>query len=274
MIRIKTKEEIKILRQGGKILAGVLDAVVAKVKPGISTDILENLACDLIAKAGGRPSFKNLDMHNGEIFPSALCISVNDEIVHAPAWPKRVLNGGDIVGLDIGMEYPITSGKQEDAVKNKYSKLGGFYTDMSRTVPVGKIGKQEKKLIHITRECLEKAIEQVKPGNTLNDIGCVVQNHAEAHGFSVVRELVGHGVGHEVHEDPQVPNYEIGVNSRENIVLKPGMVIAIEPMVNIGGAEVMVDDDGLSIKTLDGNLSAHFEHSIAVTDTGHEILTK
>lgn len=274
MIKIKSKEEIKVLRQGGKILSRVLSEVVKKVKPGVSTEELENIACDLIKKAGGRPSFKNLKMHNGEIFPSALCISVNNEIVHAPAYPSRKLKEGDIVGLDIGMEYPINSKSKKNFPRNKYSVLGGYYTDMSRTVPVGKISPIAQKLINVTKECLDKGIKQVKPGNNLNDIGSAIQKHAESNGFFVVRDLVGHGVGYEVHEDPLVPNYQINENSKDNVILKPGMVIAIEPMVNIGTSEIEVGDDEMSILTADGSLSAHFEHTVAVTEDGYEILTK
>lgn len=272
MKKIKTKEEVEVIRKGGKKLAYILDTVISEVRPGVKTDQLEEIACKLIKKEGGRPAFKYHMMSNGEPFPSALCISVNNEIVHAPAFPARVLNEGDIVGIDIGMEYPAPN-KGLGIPVNSYSKLGGFYTDMSKTVAVGKISGEAQRLMDVTRESLSLGIKQVKPGNTLNDIGRAIQKHAESNGFSVVRELVGHGVGYDVHEGPQVPNYEIKDGSLKNEVLKTGMVIAIEPMVNIGDWRVEVGEDGMSIVTKDGSLSAHFEHTIAVTDDGHEILT-
>jgi methionyl aminopeptidase len=274
MIRIKTKEEIALIREGGKILAQVLDEVIKDAKPGAETEDLENKACDLIEKAGGRPAFKNHPMSNGELFPTALCVSVNNEIVHVPAIPSRELKEGDIVGIDIGMEYPAYAKASAGKPVNKYSKLGGYYTDMSKTVAIGKINDKAQKLVNTTKECLDIAIKKVKPGVSINDIGKAVQNHAESRGFSVVRELVGHGVGHDVHEDPQVPNYDVKDKSVKNAILKSGMVIAIEPMLNIGDWRIEVADDGMSIITKDGSLSAHFEHTIAVTDDGYEVLTK
>lgn len=270
MIRIKKSSEIELLREGGKILGAILDEIAKKIKPGIETAELEELACKLIAEAGGRPAFKNYEMSNGELFPTALITSINDEVVHAPAVPSRQLSAGDIVGIDLGMEYPINNGK---TFKNKYSKLGGFYTDSAKTIAVGESDNQVSRLLTTTKECLYKGISMVKPGNTLNDIGTIIQKHAEANGFAVVRELVGHGVGHEAHEAPNVPNYKIA-NSIENAVLKPGMVIAIEPMVNMGGWKVKTKEDGFSIATADGSLSAHFEHTVLVTGSGHEILTQ
>lgn len=248
------------MREGGKILAKVLEFVGKRVKPGATTGELEELACALIEKAGGRPSFKGYRNHNSLPFPTALCTSINNEVVHAPALSSRTLKSGDIIGIDIGMEYPFGKGKH------------GYYTDMAATFAVGKISKEAKKLINATKKSLDAGIKKVKPGNTLNDIGKVVQRCAEKEGFSVVRELVGHGVGTEVHEDPQVPNYEI-FDESENCVLKPGMTIAIEPMVNAGGWRVKYCRDGFTVATYDGSLSAHFEHTVAVTDKGCEILT-
>lgn len=255
MITIKSKQEIKAMRKGGQILAGILDVLCRKVKPGIFTGELEKIACDLIKKAGGSPSFKGYKMFNNKIFPTALCASINNEIVHAPALPSRKLNFGDIVDIDIGYQ------------------MSGFYLDMSRTIEVGKISKQVKKLINVTERSLELAIKQVKPGNTLNDIGCAVQEFVEGQGFSVVRELVGHGVGYEVHEDPKVPNYKITDRNLKNIILKPGMVLAIEPMVNMGGWRIKTDLDGFTAVTADNSLSAHFEHTVAVVEEGCEVLT-
>ncbi|MDD4332717.1 MAG: type I methionyl aminopeptidase [Patescibacteria group bacterium] len=272
MIKIKTKEEIEIIKEGGKILAAILDRVISEIQPGVSTGELEDLACELIEAAGGRPSFKHHKMHEGIVFPTALCTSVNEQIVHAPAKPARVLKSGDIIGIDIGMEYPIK--KELQKVKNKYSTLGGYYTDMAKTVAVGNVNAKTKKLLDVTEYSLELAIEQVKPGNTINDIGSAVQNYAESQDFSVVRDLVGHGVGYAVHEDPQIPNYKILNNKNfKNVVLAPGMVIAIEPMVNVGDWRIEVANDEMAILTADCSLSAHFEHTIAVTEDGHEVLT-
>ncbi len=250
------------MRQGGRILAGIIGRLAKEAKPGIETEYLEKMACELISKAGGRPSFKGYkSAPDSKVFPTALCISINNEIVHGPALPSRELKSGDIVGLDIGMEYPF--GKN----------VHGYYTDMAVTIPVGKISKQASKLINTTKKSLELAIKQVKPGNTLSNVGGAIQDCAESKGFSVVRELVGHGVGIAVHEDPQVPNHRITDDSFENVVLKPGMAIAIEPMVNVGGWKVKTGKDGLTILTADGKLSAHFEHTVAITDYGCEVIT-
>ena len=250
------------MRKGGKILAGIMNNLAKEAAPGINTEYLEKMACELISQAGGRPSFKGYkSARNSKAFPTALCISINSEIVHAPALPSRKLKSGDILSLDLGMEYPYR--------KNVH----GYYTDMAVTVPIGKISKQASKLIDTTKKSLILAIKQVKPGNSLSDIGEAIQNFAESKGFSVVRDLVGHGVGIAVHEEPQVPNYKIVDDSFENIILKPGMAIAIEPMVNIGDYKVKTGKDGLTILTADGKLSAHFEHTVAVTENGCEVIT-
>lgn len=275
MSLIKTKAEIEIIGEGGKILASILKELVGMVSPGISTADLENRACRLIKKAGGRPAFKNYKSSwDDRPFPTALCTSINDEIVHAPALPPRSLKSGDIIVLDIGMEYPINHSSDTKIIINKHSELGGFYTDMATTVAVGKIDAETARLIKITRECLEIGIGKIKPGNSLNDIGTSIQHHAENAGFSVVRALVGHGVGHEVHEEPQVPHYAIKGSGLENMKLKPGMVIAVEPMINAGAYHVKMLKDGFTVATADGSMSAQFEHTIAVTENGHKILTK
>ena len=257
MIIIKTEKEIEIIHKGGKLLSKVLKNILSQMKPGGSTKQLEELACDLIRKAGGRPSFKGYkSSHDSMPYPTALCVSINDEVVHAPPLPERIFKSGDIVGIDIGMEYPATN---------------GYYTDMAATAAVGKIDKQAKRLINATKKSLELAIKKVKPGASLYDIGKVVEDYIDLHGFSVVRDLVGHGVGIAVHEDPQIPNYAVAEN--KNIILKPGMVIAIEPMVNMGKYHIYTAKDGMTIKTSDKSLSAHFEHTVAVTKNGHKILT-
>lgn len=262
MIIFKTDNEIKLMRQGGKILAQILRKVSSQAKPGMTTGKLEELACKYIAQAGGRPSFKGYKTPGENIaFPTALCTSINNEVVHAPALPSRTLRNGDILKIDIGMEYPYG--------RNKI----GCYTDMTYTVPIGKISTKARKLVNTTKKALELGIKQVKPGNTLNDIGNAIQTYAEAQGFSVVRDLVGHGVGRSVHEDPQVFNFRIHKNSPENFILKQGMAIAIEPMINEGGWRVKYGSDGCTIITADGGLSAQFEHTVLVTKDGFEILT-
>ncbi|MCD4761911.1 type I methionyl aminopeptidase [bacterium] len=275
MINIKTEKEIEILAEGGKKLAYILRQLANSVKPGVSTEELEKKARQLFKEAGGRPSFLDYKAdHDTLAFPTALITSINNEIVHAPALPSRILREGDIVGLDIGMEYPIFSKPIPGKPFNRFSKLGGYYTDAAVTVAVGKIDKTVQRLIDVTKKTLELAINQVKPGNSLNDIGCAVQEYAEARGYSVVRDLVGHGVGHAVHEEPQVPNYRISSGSSfDNIILKPGMVIAIEPMINIGSYKVILKDDGFTFATKDESLSAHFENTVAVTKNGHVVIT-
>lgn len=271
MMTLKTKEEIRMIREGGRILASVLDEVASMVAPGVTTGDLEAKACELIEKAGGRPAFKNYKLPNGERFPTALCTSINDEVVHGPAIPARVLEDGDIIGIDVGMEYPLQS---KTKIRNRYSRLGGFFTDMARTVIVGEVSDDVKKLLDVTKKSLEAGIAKAGPGVSLSDLGKAIQNVAESAGFSVVRDLVGHGVGHDIHEDPHVPNYEIVDNSLDNLILKPGMVIAIEPMVNMGDYSIITLDDDFTFATADGSLSAHFEHTVVITEKGCEILTK
>ena len=230
---------------------------------------MENEACRLIEEVGGRPAFKHIEMPNGLAFPSALCTSINDEVVHGPALPGRTLQDGDVLKIDIGMEYPLNKQK----IVNPYSELGGYYTDMAVTVAVGSVNADNKKLIQATKEALRLGIRQVKPGNTINDIGMAIQDYVEAKGYSVVRDMVGHGVGHEVHEAPQIPHYAIGDNNVANAKLKEGMVLAIEPMVNLGEYQIQELDDGMTYATVDGSVSAQFEHTVAVTKNGCEILT-
>ena len=275
MVYLKTTAEIKIIREGGKILAAILQALVKETKAGVSTASLEDLANRLISAAGGRPAFKDYPMGGGIFFPSSLCVSINNEVVHGAALPARIINSGDIVDLDIGMEWPVTpelKAKME-APLNPHSKFGGYFTDMCVTVGVGKVNQEAKKLLSVTRECLEAGIKQVKPGNTLNDIGRAVSDIARRHGYGVVRDLVGHGVGYYAHEEPDVCNFPIKENSPDNLVLKAGMVIAIEPMINLGDWQIDVADNGYTIVTADDSWSAHFEHTVAVTEDGYEILT-
>jgi len=276
MIYIKTLEEIKIIREGGRRLAVILARLKKEVKPGAQTADLENLALELITAAGGKPSFKNYPMPGGLFFPSALCVSINDEVVHGSALPNRVIASGDIVDLDIGMEWPtdLELRAQWKAPVNQYSEAGGFFTDMCATVGAGKISEEAKKLLQVSEEALYAAIKQVKPGHTLNDLARAVETIARRAGYGVVRDLVGHGVGYFAHEDPEVFNFMIKDSAPENMELEPGLVIAIEPMINEGDWRVKVAKNGYTVLTADGSLSAHFEHTVAVTEKGVEILTK
>ena len=274
MIIIKKSEEIKILKEGGKILSGILDKLCAAVKPGITTADLEEMTRRLMKEAGGRPAQLGFKMPDKRLFPAALCVSINSEIVHAPAIPARIINEGDIVSLDFVMEYPINKKLRAGRIFNKRSALGGYYTDTALTVGAGKISKEAKKLIKITEECLYIGIKQVRHGGKLSDIGIAIQKHAEANGYGVVRELVGHGMGHSLHEEPQVANYRASSQDIKDVTLKKGMVLAIEPMITIGDWHIKTKKDGFTFMTMDGGLSAHFEHTVAVTEDGYEILTQ
>lgn len=245
----KSPAEIEKMRRSGKIVRQVLDEVAAMVKPGISTMDLERAAAKKIKDLGAKPAFKGY-----YDYPCVLCTSVNQEIVHGIPNEKRVLKEGDIVSIDCGVV------------------LDGYYGDAAVTVPVGD-GQNDtvKKLLEVTRESLYKGIEKARIGNTVGDVGAAVQEHVEANGFSVVREFVGHGIGTKLHEDPQVPNFGVrGHGAR----LREGMVIAIEPMVNVGRPGARVLDDKWTAVTEDGSISAHFEHCVAVTSDGPVILTQ
>ncbi len=255
MISIKSKKEIEIMRQGGRILAGVLQKVAAQVKPGTRASDLDKLARELIFSSGGRPSFLGYKPGgSGEGYPAALCVSVNDEIVHGLPLENKALREGDIVKLDCGVEY---------------KKL---HTDATVMVGVGKISSLAEKIMQVTKECLELGIKELKPGASLNNYGKAVELHARKNGFEVVRDLVGHGVGHAVHEPPQVFNY--ADKRMKEIILREGMTLALEPMVNEGSFEITLADDGWTYLTRDGKLNGHWEHTIVVTKSGCEILTQ
>jgi methionyl aminopeptidase len=247
MVNVKSEREIQLMRAAGKTTAKILDAMCQMAKPGISTWDLDQLAEKMCKEAGVTPAFKG---YHG--FPACVCISVNDEVVHGIPSKKRVLKDGDIVGLDFGVI-------QE-----------GWFGDTARSVAVGKVTPAAEKLLKITQESLMKGIAEAKVGNRVFDIGHAVQTHAEAAGYSVVREFVGHGIGRALHEDPQVPNY--GPKGK-GMALKAGMVIAIEPMINAGRPDVRVLGDGWTAVTTDKSLSAHFEHTVAITEAGPVILT-
>jgi methionyl aminopeptidase len=272
---IKKPEEIAAIRAGGKILAKILKTLTALVRPGINTAELEEVMLKMVAEAGGRPAFKDYPMGGGIFFPSAICASINDEVVHGSSIPGRILKEGDIIDIDIGMEWPVKEEirKQFNLPLNPHSKLGGFYSDMCQTVAVGEISKEAKKLLEVTKECLNIGLNQARPGNTLNDIGSAIQKHAEAAGYGVVRDLVGHGVGYMAHEAPDVYHYAINHKSSANLELKEGMVICIEPMINMGTHKVKMAKNGYAIITADGSFSAHFEHTLAIGPKGADILT-
>jgi methionyl aminopeptidase len=248
MIILKTPDEIETMVKASKLVAETLQALKREVRPGVSTDDLDRLAEELIRSRGGIPAFKGY-----RSYPKTLCASINEQVVHGiPS--KRVLKEGDIIGLDLG------------------AIVDGFYGDSAVTVPVGAIHPRVQELVRVTEEALYKGIEQAVVGNRLSDISHAVQKHAEAAGFSVVTDFVGHGIGRQLHEDPQVPNYgRPGQGPR----LQVGMVLAIEPMVNMGKSGVQILDDQWTAVTQDGSLSAHFEHTIAIQPSGPaRILTK
>lgn len=266
---VKTSEEIKILRQGGEILARILRELTKRAQAGVTTAQLDELAEKLIRQAGGEPSFKGFSEKKSPPFPSAICASINDEIVHAPATPARVLKDGDLLKIDIGMKWP-SEVKSDSPLAEKVRR--GLYTDMAVTVGVGGVSKKAKNLIAVTREALLVGFKKVRTGAKVSDIGKAVQKFVESKSFSVVRDLTGHGVGYKVHEPPSIPNF--WQEGMENCELKEGMVICIEPMVNDGACQIKFAPDNWTVLTSDCSLSAHFEHTIVVTKRGGEILTK
>ena len=246
MIRLKNRREIDGIRRSGLLLARTLHALVPMVREGVPTRELDAFARSAIEAGGGRPSFLG---YQG--YPASLCVSVNSEVIHGIPGDRR-LRGGDIVSLDLGVD------------------LGGYFSDASITVPVGRTTPDRERLMRVTRECLERAIAAAAPGRRVSDISRAVYSHAVENRFGVVREYCGHGVGFAQHEDPQVPNY---VSPGANPRLKPGMVLAVEPMINAGTGEIELEPDGWTVVTADGADSAHFEHTLAITEQGVEILT-
>ena len=255
---VKTKEEIKILKEGGGRLAKILTALVESVKPDISTIELDRLAESLIFTCGGRPSFKGHRSKEGLIYPCSICVSINDEIVHGIPIKDKILKAGDVVGLDVGMCWP--DGKNQK----------GMYTDTAITIGIGKVSAEAESLMRVTGESLAVGIKAVRPGVKLGDVSFIIQNYLEKNKLGVVRSLAGHGVGYAVHEEPLVPNFG---KPGTGLELKTGMVLAIEPMATLGGWELEIGKDNWAFVTKDGSLGAHFEHTIAVTADGAEILT-
>lgn len=251
MIVLRSRQEIELIRAACQIVADVLQRLVEVTGPGTSTAELDALAEKWTREKGAVPAFKGYNV-GGRVYPSSLCVSINEEVVHGMPSPKRVLKEGDIVGLDYGAVYK------------------GYYGDSAVTVAVGTVSENAERLMRVTRESLYCGIENMRVGNRIRDISAAIQQHAEKHGYGVVRDFVGHGIGQRLHEEPQVPNY---VGSGQNPRLKEGMVLAIEPMVCEGTHEVEVLQDGWTAVTRDRRLAAHFEHSVAVTANGPEILT-
>ncbi|MBI5731819.1 MAG: type I methionyl aminopeptidase [Candidatus Magasanikbacteria bacterium] len=255
-ITIKNKTEIEEIKKGGKLLGNILRKLADLVKPGFATDELEKKAEKMIEEIGGRPSFKNFKSKGEKPYPCALCVSIDEEVVHAPSLPSRILREGQIVSIDVGMQYPAK---------------GGYYTDMAVTVAVGKISKEAARLIVVTRQALFAGIKAARPGRPLSNIGKAIEKYVKRFGYGIVRDLVGHGVGYAVHEAPRIPNFFDPSLSR--VLLEEGMVLAIEPMITLGSGKVAEGSDGFTIKTADGAIAAHFEHTIVITQKGSDIVT-
>ena len=248
MIQLKSTREIEIMARGGAILADTVALLEREVQAGMTTADLDKMAEEFIrGHKGATPAFKGL--YN---FPASICTSINHEIVHGIPSKKRVLREGDLVSIDVGVRFD------------------GYFTDSATTVPVGKVNEESERLLRVTRAALQAGIEQATTENHLGDIGFAIQKVVEAAGFTVVRDLVGHGIGVDFHEDPQVPNYG---KPKRGTRLTPGLTIAIEPMVNVGAAETRTMPDRWTVVSADGSRSAHFEHTIAVTEDGPRILT-
>ncbi|MFZ2225842.1 MAG: type I methionyl aminopeptidase [Candidatus Moraniibacteriota bacterium] len=252
MIIIKSEKEIALMREGGKILAGIMNQLGESIFPGQNTGAINKLARELVFSYGGIPIFEGYG-DKKRPYPATVCTSINSEIVHGIPDEKRIICPGDLVKLDIGMKYR------------------GMITDMARTYGAGNISVEAQKLVDATRECLDEGIKTIKAGAKMSDFSRAVEKYVRARGFSVVRELVGHGVGRELHEDPCIPNYV--TNSRE-IILQEGMTLALEPMINTGTHYIKLMSDGWTYATKDGKLSAHFEDTVSVTKNGAEILTR
>ncbi|MGO9830111.1 MAG: type I methionyl aminopeptidase [Myxococcaceae bacterium] len=247
-VELKSREEIAVMREAGRIVAEILDALEQAVAPGVTTWDLDQLSERLIYEKGARPAFKG---YRG--FPACLCTSINQEVVHGIPSRKRRLEKGDLVKLDFGVVYQ------------------GFFGDAARTIPVGAVSAEAQALLEATRESLEVGIQAAVAGNRIGDIGHAVQGHVEARGYSVVRDFVGHGIGRRLHEEPQIPNFG---TPGTGMKLRPGMVLAIEPMVNAGTWEVETLEDDWTAVTLDGKLSSHWEHTLLVTEGAPEVLTR
>ena len=247
MVSIKSEREIELMREAGRILACVHDELGKALKPGMSTFEVDQLGDHMIRSYGCIPSFKN---YNG--YPASICVSVNDEVVHGIPKKHRLLKEGDIVSLDAGVIYK------------------GYHSDAARTYGIGEISQEAKQLIAVTKQCFFEGIKLAKAGNHLNDISAAIQSYAESFGYGVVRDLVGHGIGSHLHEDPEVPNFS---QKRRGVRLRPGMTLAVEPMINAGRYDVSWLEDSWTVVTDDGSLSAHYENTILITEGEPEILS-
>lgn len=246
-ITIKSKDEIAKVRESGRIVAEVHKLIEDAIEPGISTMQLDKMAEEYILSKGAKPSFKG---YGG--FPASICASINNEVIHGIPSKDQILKDGDIISIDVGAFY------------------NGYHGDAAKTLAVGNISDEAKKIIKVTKESFYAGIEFAKDGNHLYEISAAIQKYVEQYGYSIVRDFVGHGVGRDLHEEPQIPNYKVKGRGPK---LQSGMVLAIEPMVNVGRYEVRVLQNDWTVVTLDGSLSAHYEHTIAITDEGPELLT-
>lgn len=253
MVSIKNEKQIMALREGGKKLALVMKKLESSIKPGISTLSLDEIAEDAILKLGGIPAFKNYGADFGDPYPASICASLNDEIVHGIPSSEINIKEGDILKIDIGMKYE------------------GMFTDMARTFAVGKINKEARKIIEVAEKSFWKGVSKIKSGAMLSDYSKAVQKYVEGNGFSVVRDLVGHGIGTKLHEDPQIMNYYERLY--QDLKLRSGMALALEPMVNEGSYDTVLEKNGWVFRTKDGKLSAHYENTVLVTEKGNEVLT-
>jgi len=249
MIRYKSKNEIELIRKSGQILVKIFEEIRDKIRPGVSTWELDHIAESIIRSAGAVPSFLN---YGTPPFPGSICASINEEVVHGIPRKDRILQDGDIISVDVG------------------AILNGYHSDAARTYPVGNISKEVQKLVNVTEECFWKGFEKVQIGNRLGDVSYAIEEHATAHGYGVVRELTGHGIGKQMHEDPDVPNY--GKPGR-GLRIEEGLVIAIEPMINMGTRNIIMLEDEWTIVTVDGKPSSHYENTIVATAQGPIVLT-
>jgi len=247
MIKIKTEKEIKVMTESARILAQIMKELIKEAKPGITTKQLDKVAQDLVFKFKAKPSFKG---YNG--FPGTACLCLNEELVHCPA-SDRKLEEGDILSIDMGVLYK------------------GFHSDMAVTIPIGEVSAEKMRLIRVCKKALKRGIKKIKPGLTFGDIGNTIQRYVEDQGYSVIRDLCGHGIGRELHEDPQISNYG---KRKTGPKIKTGMVFCIEPMIAVGKWPIKKTKDGYGVQMDDNSLCAHFEHTIAVTEKGIKVLTE
>lgn len=246
-VTIKTQHEIELMRESGHRLSQVFEELEAALHPGMTTKDIDTLGESIIRKLGGIPNFLN---YNG--YPASICVSVNDEVVHGIPTKHRIIREGDIVSLDAGMIFK------------------GYHSDAARTFAVGAVSSEAEQLIRVTRECFFEGLKKAKAGNHLYDISNAIADHADKYGYGIVTDLVGHGIGTHLHEDPEVPNFHM---KAKGILLRPGMTLAVEPMINMGRSDVDWLDDDWTVVTSDGSLSAHYENTILITDGDPEILT-